>query len=592
MPDGVNIPGGPSFVGLPQPPDVPCDPTGDGWRGPPGQQGQPGIQGPPGSSIGGAYYIASYGAKSDGVTDDSAAVSATVAAAIAAGGGMVVLSAGRTLLASAITASIPATVSISIEGMGADVSELYFSNATDGLSFTLAYVASPRSWAGVHLRGFSVTRGPTSPVTANTGIRIAKADDLAPLYQGTSSLRDLLVQGSSGYAAANGWNIGILVSAVGGITIDSVWLLGANPSRTGPAVADWGDSLMTIMGGPYVEGPPPVPANRRYVASVVMSNCYMQWGSCGINVRNYVQGVFITNTTIIAQYDSIRWQGDPTSTGHATGGEELAVTNCTLNAWHRGIYLWLVNQSQVSNTTILRTGWVSGVTTWTWAGIEVNHGGFNSIVGNNVTGFSQAPETGILLTDCNIGANGETLNGPNTIVGNTVGNIYGWGLWFAGASTYNVAAGNNFTTNAAFGGIKEDIPRANVLGCNQWNGNGVHYSPFSTLFVSSQIAFQNSGTAAAVAANPQRWFFRIMGADVGDGTQTGSDLALTPLTDTNSLYPDALTIKRSTGVMTLAHAPIISTLPVNAANDAAAASAGVPVGGVYRSASALMIRTV
>jgi Pectate lyase superfamily protein len=42
MPDGVNIPGGPSFIGLPQPPDVPCDPTGDGWRGPPGPPGPDG----------------------------------------------------------------------------------------------------------------------------------------------------------------------------------------------------------------------------------------------------------------------------------------------------------------------------------------------------------------------------------------------------------------------------------------------------------------------------------------------------------------------------------------------------------------------
>jgi len=35
-----------------------------------------------------------------------------------------------------------------------------------------------------------------------------------------------------------------------------------------------------------------------------------------------------------------------------------------------------------------------------------------------------------------------------------------------------------------------------------------------------------------------------------------------------------------------------STVPINAANDAAAATAGVPVGGVYRSGSALMVRVV
>jgi hypothetical protein len=46
VPDSV--PGGPVFVGLPQPPDVPCDPTGDAWRGPPGPQGEQGVVGPPG----------------------------------------------------------------------------------------------------------------------------------------------------------------------------------------------------------------------------------------------------------------------------------------------------------------------------------------------------------------------------------------------------------------------------------------------------------------------------------------------------------------------------------------------------------------
>jgi|SoimicmetaTmtLPC_FD_contig_51_3431297_length_1127_multi_2_in_0_out_0_2 hypothetical protein len=35
-----------------------------------------------------------------------------------------------------------------------------------------------------------------------------------------------------------------------------------------------------------------------------------------------------------------------------------------------------------------------------------------------------------------------------------------------------------------------------------------------------------------------------------------------------------------------------TTLPPNAANDAAAASAGVPVGGTYRNGSVMMVRTV
>ena len=59
---GLYIPGGPSFGGFPQPPDVPCDPTGEGWRGPPGpvgpqgEQGEQGEQGDPGINGSGAVH--------------------------------------------------------------------------------------------------------------------------------------------------------------------------------------------------------------------------------------------------------------------------------------------------------------------------------------------------------------------------------------------------------------------------------------------------------------------------------------------------------------------------------------------------------
>jgi Collagen triple helix repeat (20 copies) len=48
----MSVPGGPDFAGNPQPPDVPCDPVGDAWRGEPGPPGPPGPAGPPGESTG------------------------------------------------------------------------------------------------------------------------------------------------------------------------------------------------------------------------------------------------------------------------------------------------------------------------------------------------------------------------------------------------------------------------------------------------------------------------------------------------------------------------------------------------------------
>jgi hypothetical protein len=70
------------------------------------------------------------------------------------------------------------------------------------------------------------------------------------------------------------------------------------------------------------------------------------------------------------------------------------------------------------------------------------------------------------------------------------------------------------------------------------------------------------------------------------GTLTGALVGTTASFDT--LLADEATIA---GLVSL-DAATFTTLPTNAANDAAAATAGVPVGGVYRNGSVLMVRVV
>jgi hypothetical protein len=72
------------------------------------------------------------------------------------------------------------------------------------------------------------------------------------------------------------------------------------------------------------------------------------------------------------------------------------------------------------------------------------------------------------------------------------------------------------------------------------------------------------------------------------GTLTGA-LAAVTLTLTGLLTGVAATL---TGLLSLGAGLTFTTLPVNALNDAAAATAGVPVGGVYRNGSTLMVRTI
>jgi hypothetical protein len=91
--------------------------------------------------------------------------------------------------------------------------------------------------------------------------------------------------------------------------------------------------------------------------------------------------------------------------------------------------------------------------------------------------------------------------------------------------------------------------------------------------------------------NALRWsFITGIGAGTEGGGNAGSNFTLMRYADDGSQLGSALTASRATGVVTLAVAPVLTTLPINAANDAAAAAAGVVIGGEYRNGSIKMIR--
>jgi hypothetical protein len=508
---------------------------------------------------GGAINLAYFGAKSDGTTDDAVSLNAAIAAILALShGGKVILPAGRTVIGSAIVANIPAGKTLTIEGMGAQASELYFSNATDGLNFTLGN--SGTTWGGVHLRGFSVTRGPTSPAIANTGISLS-VPVTAVIYTGASSLRDLCVQGGFGATPANQWATSILLAGCGGITVDNVTAFGSNTGAT-----DHGDVLLSITGGP---------GTSQYAASFNISNCYFQGGSCGINVGGYVQGVFIANTTVIGQYDSIRWA--TTATYQA---EEIAITNCTMNAHHRGVYLSYAGLSAISNTVTLHSALAVAAG---FAGIELNNSNFNTVAGNTVIGSLTGTEVGILVSSG--GAN------PNTIIGNIVSNISGGqGIHLQGNTSGTTVVGNSLIGATS---ILADTS-GNTIGYNTSNAAQM---PLMDVFVAghpaSDVALEVGGdaghnrTVAFATGTTARWFVGA-NATAESGSSAGSDFVFVSQSD-SAVLATPLTIKRSTGVASFAVSPFIGNLQ-NAANDSAAAAAGVQLGTLYRNGNVMMVR--
>jgi parallel beta-helix repeat protein len=378
-----------------------------------------------------AVSIKDFGAKCDGVTDDSAAVNAAIAAVLAKPyGGNVLIPGGRTLLNSAIVATIPGGKTLTMKGAGATATELYFPLSTDGLNFTLGTASG--AWGSIELTGFSIVRAPVTPVSANTGLRIAVVS--GAIAKGVTILRDLIVRGSTGQTTrTNQWMKSVVLVGTNGAIVENVMIYAPDAAAT-----DLGDISLSMSGGP---------AANQYAVSLNVLNCVILGGSTGIDISGWVQGVFISNSTVIGQFDSIRWIDDNTHFA-----EELAITDCSLNARHRGVHTDYVNQNAMNNSVVLHLA----MTALDYLGIEFGHTYLSNIMGNNVVGLNSGGETGIALTD----------SATSVVIGNTVTNINGPGVYFKGTTATCLAVGNAIVGGAA---LSQDTP-GNTFSANTFNG--------------------------------------------------------------------------------------------------------------------------
>jgi hypothetical protein len=125
-----------------------------------------------------------------------------------------------------------------------------------------------------------------------------------------------------------------------------------------------------------------------------------------------------------------------------------------------------------------------------------------------------------------------------------------------------------------------------------WNGSQLPYSITTDPTLGAAIDINGPATANRELAfstnNVGRWSLTTIGGAEGGGN-AGSDFGVFSYTDAGAPWRRPIFLSRDTGVMTLSSAPIITSI-ANAANDAAAAAAGVQLGGVYRTGSALMVR--
>jgi hypothetical protein len=537
MPDGVTIPGGPSFGGYPQPPDVPCDPTGDGWRGPAGPQGPQGPMGPSGIPGDSVVNVLDHGAKGDGTTNDTVAIQ-NVISSYAGKATILVPDTGNPYMCSPL---VPHT--------GTDL--LIYGTLKLRPASPNALIVVNANTSRVTLRGNGILDGngaaQTNPMT------------IGNVYVNQSStirIYGLTLQN------ANAWNLNVVQCS--DVVVDGVTMLGGANSNEFASGSDncWLtnctiDGPASDIGFSFYGGV----TNSGAIGNVVRnSGVAGHQVAGGINVLcDAAQPAACSNIVITGNIVYNSWgAGITVDRGSGSVGQHQNVTISGNRVYSNNLSN-AAQQSDISaahcTNVVINGNLVSSNengTAATYYGIYVATTATDTTVTANAVaniGMSGAPGFGFYVNSSNVllvnGNSFHDFRGTRymTAIGGTAG-------------LFNVFSNNLFGQLAAGAPIsitvQSDTVVSNAVGASGWSfGIGaasLQLTKTGIVFPTGThaIGLNWSGTAATVSV---------------DGTAEGN-----VLTDT-----------------------YVATRP-NAANDAAAASAGVGIGQVYLNGSAMMVR--
>lgn len=488
--------------------------------------------------------VLDYGAQGDNVIDDASAFAAAWRA-VAAGGKLVVPPGSYK-----IGTSLPQTItgSVSFVGAGSGVTILNFSSDTDGVMISLSGTTN------IHVHGMTIKRM-AAGVYTHTGLSIVSPTP-NNAGEGITDVYDVVMSGV--------WLLGInIVRTLAALTNASVLM--ANASGSGPGV------------GIKVSG---VDTNN-YCTSVRLNNVITIGGNTGFLIGTWVQGVYVNACDFIGNDYGLQWAG-------VAGNADLwlAVTNSHFNSGTRGVLTFNGLSTQVTNTYSLHFG-IPSIDN-IYAAFEFHNISPGMISDCSMYGMGAGStsfqEYAILLSG---GYN--VIVSDNHIEGHKNAGIY-----------VNVTKQTLITGNIA--GLPPGVPLIQYAAfdaSNQAYGNQLNSVPDMSMDGNNHLYIHDQLTITGLAntnrmlifANDtgSRWFFGIDGGTTEGAGNVGGDLTLISAGD-SGLIENMFRVKRSTGKITLAHPLTYSGPFINAANDAAAASAGVQVGEEYRNGSVKMIR--
>jgi parallel beta-helix repeat protein len=280
-------------------------------------------------------------------------------------------------------------------------------------------------------------------------------------------------------ARTTAWAIGISINNTSTLSMDHVYVNMPNADGT------FGTSIGVALAGLSASS---------YLVEVALNDVSTLGGSIGLELGDWIQGVYVDNSRFIGNDFGIRWAG-------VAGQADLfvAVANSHVNSGSRGIQSIVASALQIINTYVLHFPIAS--TSADWAGFEFQTMDSGLVSNNNIYGngtSSAVPEYGVRL----IGSN------TSTIIGNHINNPKTAGIYLGSGTNATVAANNLGSAFAAGVPLVQDVTgnTSNLQMGNQRDGvadfnvNGPRIAGWGTSTGGVRGAVTGASTLPQVAA--------------------------------------------------------------------------------------------
>lgn len=270
--------------------------------------------------------ITQFGGVGDGTTDNTAALSAAIGSQ---SGGRICVSipAGKWAFSSVQSYTFTQTIaSITVQGAGQDVTELYFPGSTGGLRFN--YISAFNS---AHVRNLTITSSTAGGGKSAIHLNQTQAQNPDPGNTALSDVSRVTIRGADGYLVGNYWDNGVLIYGVSNVNFDNNYIIG--PAGTGvnlsgsnqniPVVFNFANSFFNNLGvgilyGANVQGVTvsqcnftgavigvKVPSGLNTLTQLAVSNSQFNAFSSAISTGSGVQGLMLVGNHFLVQPNTV-----------------------------------------------------------------------------------------------------------------------------------------------------------------------------------------------------------------------------------------------------------------------------------------------